>query len=84
MGMHAWIHVCALASFTENEIEGDTYSENVDLDLLLESTGVQQSTGIAPSAARQSPSLTLNRNDTEKTKRYLYYQTTTSERWQEV
>lgn len=82
--MHAWIHVCALDSFTENEMEGDTYSENVDLDSLLESTGVQQSTGIAPSAARQSPSLTLNRNDNERTMRYLYYQIITLERWQEV
>lgn len=41
MGMHAWIHVCVSASFTENEMKGDTYSENVNLDLLLESTSVQ-------------------------------------------
>lgn len=41
MGMHAWIHVCTSASFTENEMKGDTYLENVNLDLLLESTSVQ-------------------------------------------
>lgn len=41
LGMPAWTHVCASASFTENEIEGDAYSENVELDLLLKSTGVQ-------------------------------------------
>lgn len=61
-------------------MRGDTYSENVDLDSLLKSTGVQRSTGIAPSAARQSPSLTLNRNDNERTMRYLYYQIITLER----
>lgn len=61
-------------------MRGDTYSENVDLDSLLKSTGVQRSTGIAPSAARQSPSLTLNKNDNERTMRYLYYQIITLER----
>lgn len=82
--MHAWIHVCALASFTENEMKGDTYSENVDLDLLLESTGVAHTMGTAPSAARQNPSLTLNRNNGERTKYHLYYHAITSERWQKA
>lgn len=83
IGVHASI-TCALFSFTENETEGDIYCENVDWDLLLERTGVQKSTGTAPSVARQNPSQVLNRNNRGRTRYCLHYLTVTSEWWQEM